>query len=855
MSFHPRLLALPLAALASAAAHAQLIDDVEFRRDGADAVLQVRFVAPVVFRRALLAGSGDSVQILYDLVDAREAQNVVPSERRLKGGGDMPDFIVSDESPARAGLGRRLAVRLSKPATLRARAGSGNRTIELVLPGLGAAIPVSVTATAAPVRTSGFQITLQQSDNPNIQLDTPIPAALQRYQVFTGTRQLGGRTVHEVSLGYFDSLVEAENARQLLLKRFPSAALVALAPPAAAPTAAPAAAPAPVPAAAPAPVTATAPAQTLPVAPTVAPPAEAVAAAAPILAPAEVEAQAAALLAAAKAADAAGDSGTALDKLNTLLNLPANTTTRQAQALAGDIRAKTGDTVRARAEYETFLQLYPTGPDADRVRTALARLPAAPPVPKEQPQPAASAAAAPTSTIAGSAGVFYYGGASKVRTQEFQDSPISGLPEQTSDNTLSGVDQSLLLTNVDLNWRYRDADTDMRFVFRDAYSADLKNSAKSKNRLSALYFEHRALKAGTQVRLGRQSPTGGGILNRYDGLQAGYTFAPKWRINAAAGVPTEKLLDAKRSFYGLWIDADALTPQIGGNLYFNRQLIDNQIDRSAIGSEMRFFSGGVSAFGIVDYDTEIRGLNIASLQGTWQWQDNTVVNLLADRRKTPLLALGNALFFQNPNLGVQAASIKELLLTTPLDQLRDIVRATTSNTIQGLLGFTTPVNSHWQAGADIRLTDVGEILPVAEILPFGQGRNRSTSLGGQLIGTNLYSNRDTHVITLSLLRGTSYSLNNVTPPSSYNGLLVSYNNSSQVTELLLLEPSLRFYRQSDSTGTRQTRWSPGLRATYRMLKQLSLESELSGEYGKASGTNRDETSSRLFYYLGGRYDF
>ena len=120
-----------------------------------------------------------------------------------------------------------------------------------------------------------------------------------------------------------------------------------------------------------------------------------------------------------------------------------------------------------------------------------------------------------------------------MRTQEFQDSPISGLPRAGRRRPLSGdVDQSQLLTNVDLNWRYRDADTDMRFVFRDAYTADLLNSDKSKNRLSALYFEHRSLSAGTSVRLGRQSPTGGGVLGRFDGVQAGYTFAPKWRINA-----------------------------------------------------------------------------------------------------------------------------------------------------------------------------------------------------------------------------------------------------------------------------------------------------------------------------------
>lgn len=43
----------------------------------------------------------------------------------------------------------------------------------------------------------------------------------------------------------------------------------------------------------------------------------------------------------------------------------------------------------------------------------------------------------PTSTLTGSFSA-YYGGASKVRTQEFQESPISGLPELASDQTLSG---------------------------------------------------------------------------------------------------------------------------------------------------------------------------------------------------------------------------------------------------------------------------------------------------------------------------------------------------------------------------------------------------------------------------------
>ena len=845
MNISSRHLLAPLALVCASTAQAQLIDDVDFRREGDNAVLQVRFVTPVQYRRSLIAKSGDAVQIVFDVVNARDNVRLVPSERRLAGGGAMPGITVTDESPGRENVNRKLSVRLGKPVPFRVRAGRGDRTIEVVLIGLGRDIPATPSGRTAPAPSSGFQISLQQSDSPNLQLDTPIPAALQRYQVFTGQREIGGKTVYEVNLGYFETLVEAESARALLSKRFPGAAIVVLAPPPAptpAPTPAPAAVAAPVPATGPTVAAAPEPAGSAPALPAT---------------PAEVLTRAAALLAAAKSADAQGDADGALDKLNQLLNLPANPTTREAQALAGDIRAKTGDVVRARAEYETFLQLYPSGPDADRVRAALAKLPAA------APKPAATAiveqkakpTVEPSSTLAGSVSEFYYGGASKIRTQAFEDSQISGLPPILGEPLYdSGVDQSLLLTNVDVNWRYRDADTDMRFVFRDAYSADLKYSDKSKNRLSALYFEHRSLSAGTQVRLGRQSPTGGGILGRYDGVQAGYTFAPKWRINGAAGLPAEKLLDSKRSFYGVWIDADALTSQISGSLYFNRQLIDGEVDRSAFGTEMRFFSGGVSANGILDYDEAIKGLNIASLQGTWQMEDNSVVNVLFDRRKTPLLMLGNALFFQDPTQPLLATRLKDLLANSTLEALRDRVRGTTSNTTQGLIGATTPVNKNWQVGADVRLTDIGTILPVPSIQFPGQGRNRNTSVGGQVIGTNLYSARDTHVIGVSWQRGTSYTLAGDTA-FRYNGTLLSYNNSSQVTEMLLLEPSLKYYLQTDSVGARTSRWSPGLRVTYRALKQLSIESELSGEYSKSSGPNGTETSSRLFYYVGGRYDF
>lgn len=840
-------------AAATPLVQAQLIDDVDFRREGANAVLQIHFVTPVQYRRFVAAQTSDVIQAYYDAVAVRTLPELVVTERRVAAVGGMPEILVSDDATGRSNLSRRLIIRFSKPTQARVRAGRGDKLIEVVLEGLGSALPAGTPdAKGKPGATGNFQITLLQSSEAGLNMDTPVPPALQQYRLFTGQRTVDGQTVNEVSLGYFDTLVEAERARQILLERFPNATIVARAPapkakadgnkpaPAAADVAAAPAAPG---------AELSVPSPGTPLTDATAP---------------DVEARAAALLAEAKQADTQQDHAFALARLNELLELPPNASTREAQALVGDIRLRSGDRTRARAEFETFLKLYPQGPDADRVREALAQLPA-----KGSSSTARKerARVEPTSTITGSVSSFYYGGASKVRTQEFQDSPISGLPELASDNSLSGTDQKQVISNVDLNWRYRDTDTDMRFVFRDAYSKDLLRSDKSRNRLSALYFEHKSMLYGTAVKLGRQSPTGGGILGRFDGAQVGYTFLPKWRVNAVVGQPTEDLLNSKRYFYGAWIDAEALTSSLSGSLYFNQQMIDGVVDRRAVGVELRYFSANVSVSSTFDYDPLIKGVNIASIQGTWQSQENTVINVLVDHRATPVLQLGNALFFgltlpapnpSDPAATRLATSLKDLLNNgyTPR-ALRSTVRTATTDTTQGLIAITTPITPNWQIGADARVTNLGALPPIPDILPSGQGRSKNHSFGGQVIGTNLYSARDTHVLSASWLEGSTDALSMTSGKStlSYTGQLISYNNSSQWGEDWLIEPSLKFYFQKDNAQVKTSRIGPGLRVTYRLLRQLSLESELSGEYSKVSGPSRHEKSNRVFYYAGARYDF
>jgi tetratricopeptide (TPR) repeat protein len=559
----------------------------------------------------------------------------------------------------------------------------------------------------------------------------------------------------------------------------------------------------------------------------------------------EIEASATALLTTAQSAFDAGQYPAATESLNKLLDLPPNSSSRRAQELVGLARLKAGDPTRAAKEFELFLKLYPQGADSDRVRQMMPSLPSVQAT-TAGPKKVVEA----TSSTNGSVSMFYYGGKSNVRSQEFQDSVLGGLPVLQSDTTLSATDQRQLQTNVDLNWRYRDAEKDMRFVFRDNYSLDQIKDV-GKQRLSALYFDYRSMLNGTSMRLGRQSPNGGGVLYRFDGIQAGYTFQPKWKVNAVFGQPSDTLLDTSRKFYGMSVDAEALTKELSGSAFVIEQVIDGETDRRGVGADLRYFSGGVSASAQLDYDLIIKGFNVAALQATWQLSESTVVNAMFDRRTTPILSLGNYLFFQDPALLAPARRIQDLLGVKPIETLRDSVKGLTPYQTQAHIGGTTYIAKDWQLGADLSVTNVDAIPKVVDLLPDGQASTGNLwSAGAQLIGTNLYSARDTHVFNLTFMGG-----------PIYHGTLLSYNNLSGLSEKWQMEPSLKFYTQSSSDGASNDIWTAGLRAVYHVRQQVALETELTYEHSnqqgasKLTGPGSVTSSNRMNYYLGVRYEF
>ncbi|MEY4750916.1 MAG: hypothetical protein RIQ60_3130 [Pseudomonadota bacterium] len=828
-----RHLAVALLCAAAPWAQAQLIDEVETRRDGDDAVISVRFVTPVRYTRSVAPRANDLTQVFYELQDVRGVANLLQSgQRRMAGGNGLPEVVITDELDGQTVTARRkLVVRFGGETRFKVRAGRTNRNIEIVLTGLGDAVKPALPTPAMPAAVPGrqFVVLLSSSVDPSMQLGAPVPSALQQYEIVTSRRVVDGRTLYELSLGYFDNPQDAARALQQLKPRFPQAAVVALV----------AAAPAPVVGAeAASPGAAAASAAGAPAVSA----SSAEAAGTPAVA--DYDAQASHLLARARAAQSAGDTTLAIERLNQLLNLPPNRVTREAMALVGQVRQQAGDTERARSEYESFLKLYPQGADSDSVRARLATLPA--------PAGAADKPVRPvtTTTTTGSIGTTFYGGKSQTRTQDFQDSGLGNLPVLVGDNTISSVDQKQLVTTADLNWRRRSAEEDLRFVVRDNYTADLIAGRPNRNRLSALYVDYKSMLRGTSVRLGRQSPQGGGVMGRFDGVTAGYTFVPKWKVNLVAGQPTEKLTNnPRRLFWGSSVDAEALTQHLSGSLYLMQQTLDGVVDRRALGADLRYFNGGVAVTSNLDYDFAIKGLNVATVQGNWQLADTSTWNFMFDRRSQPLLSLSNALVFTGANGAPPPGSVAELLSNYAaqggLDQVRRDVRAMTARSLQAQLGYTTPISKNWQTGASVQLTNVGRIEPVPILLPDGQAATGNQwSLGAQLIGSNLYSVRDTHVFNLSYL----------TAPT-FKGELAMYNNMSALNDQWQFEPSFQIYSQRGTDGLKLRRYKPGMRVTYRMAQQLALESSFDYEISRQTGVNRNENSARVFYYFGGRYDF
>ncbi len=451
--------------------------------------------------------------------------------------------------------------------------------------------PAAQPSTPPAPRADLYVVTLVVSETDAPAPAGALPAELKSKRIYRRDTVQDGALRYSLQLGFFASTAEAETARKLLLATYPQASVrlasqqerdesgrtVVVLP-------AETAAPAPKPAK-----------PALPLASV----------------RGDVDSQASNLLEQSREALTRGDNQAAIQLLTQLLQLPPNQHSQDAQELIGLAHERNGEIAKAKREYALCLELYPDWTGAERVRQRLAELETAP---KTQALKAAKKKEVSVSTAYGSFSQYYYRGNSRVDSTE---TPIVGPPQPLP--TLTSVDQSALLSNLDLTGRFRGGDFDNRVVIRDTYALNFLDDTDNENRLYAAYAEVRNKLYEYSGRLGRQPGNSAGILGRFDGITLGYNFLPKWRINVVAGEPADfNPINSERQFWGTSLDVGTFAERWNGNAYYISQTIDGIIDRQAVGAEIRYFDPRSSLLSLVDYDVSYGVLNIALLQGTYQ---------------------------------------------------------------------------------------------------------------------------------------------------------------------------------------------------------------------------------------------
>jgi TolA-binding protein len=660
---------------------------------------------------------------------------------------------------------------------------------------------------------------------------TEIPKALRGNPLYWRVLRSADAVSYQLCLGFFQTRDEAERARRQLAASFPEARVIQVsaqerenlnkATRVAAP-AGPGARAAALPSAAlpPAPAAAAPPPPRVSLPPAEAPPALAQAPAG----------SAEALMAEGRGAIVREDYAAAIRAFTQLLALPQSSLTRDAQEFLALSYERRGDTARARTEYENYLKRYPDGEDSARVRQRLASLSAV---------PQAEILRAPSepqhgwrSFTSGSLSQFYYRGNSKIDSQ-----PMG--PNALDRTTLSIVDQSALITSLDLNARVLDDTHENRVAFRDINTRNFISGQENVNRLDSAYYDYKYKPANASARLGRQPGNVAGLPGRFDGALLGYGLSSGARLNVAAGEPVVPgfSIDSVQRFYGISAELGPFNQRWSGNVYVFRQSVDGIADRDAVGMEGRYFSPQGYFSSMVDYDTLFRHLNMATAQGNWIAPWKTAFNVLLDYRMTPSLQTTNAI------IGETTTSIRELLNTYSEDVLRQRARAVTAQSAIAYAGLMHPVTPIWQLGANLSVSRISHT-DGTNNYPATPGSGYIYTSTVQAIGTGVFATRDVTVISASRVSS-----------DTYTGLGGQFTSRFPVGASWTLDGAVLWYKQDNQDGSTLQRVSPVGRATYRWRNSISLELEAGIENTSARSAFLQEDSRRYFFSAGYRWDF
>jgi AMIN domain len=522
---------------------------------------------------------------------------------------------------------------------------------------------------------------------------------------------------------------------------------------------------------------------------------------------------------------AKNDYGRAIALYTKILEYPDHAYRQDAQEFLGLARERNGQLAHAKAEYETYLQLYPEGEGAARVRQRLtgmltAQAPAREKLPEEKPR-----------EIPASWNV--RGGFSQYYRRDVSTTDAAG----------TSVNQSELDTDIDVIAQMVKPDYQMQGRFTAGYRNDfIDGSFSNPLRISSLYVDASDSHRKTLGRIGRQSQSRGGVLGRFDGLLLSRQLNPTVKLNLVSGYPVDSSTIDKiatdTQFYGINADLGTFANAWDFNVFAIEQTSEGLLDRRAVGGEMRYFQTNHSVLGLADYDVSYQTLNMILLLGNWLFVDNTALNLVYDQRKSPILTTRNAL------IGQTDAALTALAQHYTEDQIRALARDRSADSHSYTASLAHPLGNKLQIGGDITLSILSST-PTSggvDAMP-ASGNDWSYSL--QIMGNDLVKIGDIAIIAVR--RNT----NTTSDTTSLN-----LNTRYPIDQAWRINPRLLIdHRHFATDGSTQWTTSPSVRVNYMWRRDFNLEFEAGGEWSSRDTAGTTDKTTGYYLSIGYRADF
>ena len=514
-----------------------------------------------------------------------------------------------------------------------------------------------------------------------------------------------------------------------------------------------------------------------------------------------------------------------------ILQSTENTYSQDALEYLGLARERKGQLAHAKMVYREYLERYPDGEGAARVKQRLAGLATASKVPREKLQ-TAQAGEQPEQKAEWD----LFGGISQYYRRDENTTEVA-------DSEVTTVSQSSLDSNVDITGRMRSINYDLRTRFTGGYLYDfLDEGENSDTTVSSMYFDARGIQNGYYMRIGRQSRSSGGVLGRFDGLLLGLPLGNVFSVSAVGGFPVESSSDSfddtSRYFYGLTLEAEGFATGWDANAFIIEQQADGITDRRAIGGELRYFDTSKSFFSLVDYDINFSELNIWQLLGNWTLPDRSTVNLILDYRQSPILTANNAL------IGQGVFTFEELQESFSTSEIYDLALDRSATSKLATLGLSRPMSENLQFSGDVTVLNLSGTEASGGV-EATESTGTDVVYNAQLIGSSLFAQSDITIFGLRFTDGDDrdvYSLH--------------FNTRFPVITDLRLNPRLRVDSvKNRDDQTSQMIYRPSLRLEYRIKRRLRLDAEIGGEYSDrelVSGSGKD---SSYYFSIGYRADF